>query len=223
MIKHLKNLLSILFWQIIEIPVWFIGLFVVPIALLFEREVDVSELRNPVKGSLNYRLPKWAWPWDNGDEGTFGDLYWRTEHHPDNYGSFWVSYIWLAIRNPTFEWAKRFGGIRGSALEKRVWGKHFQYNSSYPQNSIHDEIRVDNHLNAQGMAYRELDMDDGRTLAQYSFCKAYPFTLNGKSYGLRIQMGPFIQAVQPNEIGAGKLKRAYGHSVLIQPFKEFKA
>lgn len=218
--KHIKNIARILFWGVVEIPVWFIGLFVVPIALLFEREVSRSELRNPVDMLFNFRLPTWAWPWDNGDEGTCGDRYWR-KHHPDDYDSFKAKFIWLAIRNPSFEWAKRFGGIDGVPVEKRVWGYHFQYNSSYPQNNIHDEIRVDNHLNAQGMAYRELDMMDGSTLAQYSFCKAYPFSIRGKRYGLRIQIGPFIQAVQPYEIAQRKHTR-YGHSVLVQPFKEFK-
>jgi hypothetical protein len=216
--KHIKSIATVLFWAIVEIPVYLLGLLVVPLAIPFAREVSEDELQNPYKVP-HARLPKWAWPWDNGDEGIYGDEGWRTEHHPDDYASFKSKFLWLAIRNPSFEWAKRFGGVNGVPVEKRVYGTHFQYNSSYPQDSIYDEIRVDNYLNAQGMAYRELDMEDGRTLAQYSFCKAYPFRIKGRSYGLRIQIGPFIQAVQPEQMGTPV---RYGHSVLIQPFKEFK-
>jgi len=53
----------------------------------------------------------------------------------------------------------------------------------------------------------------------YPFCKAYPFTIKGNIYGFRAQIGHFIQAVQPEQMGATV---CYGHSVLIHPFKELK-
>jgi hypothetical protein len=43
--------------------------------------------------------------------------------------------------------------------------------------------------------------------------------VKGRGYGIRIQIGSFIQAVQPEQMGTSV---RYGHSVLIQPFKEFK-
>ena len=71
-----------------------VGIFIVPIALLFAKD---------------NKLPKWAWIWDNDRDKIQGDGGFKNEHCPNyglRYGSFACNYIWLALRNPcaNFVW-----------------------------------------------------------------------------------------------------------------------
>jgi hypothetical protein len=91
---------------LIRIPLMFLGLFVVPVALLFKTE---SSLKDPFTEYNTGRswwlvsLPRWAWIWGNDREGAKGDRrgYW------DANGIVWGGsdqflnqWWWLAVRNP---------------------------------------------------------------------------------------------------------------------------
>lgn len=75
-----------------------LGLFVVPVALLFTRGgTSVSDGR-PIE-----ILPDWAWLWSNDFDGTLGDKRrWWDVHAPFGLGAhhFFSKFIWLAVRNP---------------------------------------------------------------------------------------------------------------------------
>lgn len=75
-----------------------IGLFVVPVALLFKTSgTSVSDGRPIIV------LPEWAWLWSNDFDGALGDKRgWWDAHAPFGLGAhhFVSMFWWLAIRNP---------------------------------------------------------------------------------------------------------------------------
>ena len=86
-----------------------VGLFVVPIALLFKQPLNTTNNNGLF---LPYRLPRWAWLWDNDRDGVQGDNGFNFEHCPSyglKYGGFLCNYIWLAIRNPVSNASWKFG------------------------------------------------------------------------------------------------------------------
>ena len=88
-------------WLVRAVIVWILtimGLFIVPIALLFPNGgTSVSDGRPIIV------LPDWAWLWSNDFDGASGDKRgWWNEHAPFGLGSkhFLSKFWWLAIRNP---------------------------------------------------------------------------------------------------------------------------
>ena len=83
-----------------------LGAVVVPIALLFRKEVEGSEVPGGTKYMPDWNwklilLPKWAWIWSNESDGMLGDKrgYWGKIRKNDP-ESFLSMYIWAAFRNP---------------------------------------------------------------------------------------------------------------------------
>jgi len=79
---------------ILQLPFVIIGLFIIPIALLF-RDKD------PQEPHVLISLPKWAWWWGNDWDGAMGDdnlRYWNRD--APNFSPFWKMWYWLAIRKP---------------------------------------------------------------------------------------------------------------------------
>jgi len=181
-------------WMVIK------GLYIVAKALPHRSLVRGGSLKDKDAVYPNWKLPHWAYYWDNMDHGVGGDKYWRTEHHPDDWYKQFTMWKWAAIRNPAFNWGIE-QGINGVVKHIEVHGK---------------QGRIDNYLNTQGKAWRELWMEDGKYMRQYSMCYAYPHFFGKKHYGFRIQIGPFIQAAK-----VGKYN-CLGQSVLVQPWKHFK-
>ena len=90
-----------------------IGIIVVLFALPFRK--DATNALKPESNPTQH-LPKWAFWWDDPNNGTWGDIYWRTDHHPNDYKSFWVMWKWLAIRNPATGFAMKVLGVFGEKV-----------------------------------------------------------------------------------------------------------
>lgn len=95
-------------------PLIVIGIFVVPVALIFAEEgkgrVPFTQ-HNTHKYWRMVHLPAWAWIWDNERDGANGDPrgWWDLNcYFWGDSGSFLNQYWWLAFRNPvnnlTFNW-----------------------------------------------------------------------------------------------------------------------
>jgi hypothetical protein len=111
----IRQLLILPIRLIIPIPslllVQFIGLFVVPIALLFTpREAE--------------HLPPWALWWDNPDDGINGDDHWRVRWKEGQTRDYWVRFVWLALRNRASYFGKKIIGFRtADIIEWRDYGR----------------------------------------------------------------------------------------------------
>lgn len=68
-------------FAVIDVLAKFAGFFVITVALPFEKDG---------------MLPKWAWMWDNYEDGIDGPDWWK-ERYPDN--AFQRRWLWLAWRN----------------------------------------------------------------------------------------------------------------------------
>lgn len=93
---------TLILW-IPERILWLIGLFVVPVALLFAKDKPGTELPN---GWALRQLPWWAYLWSNKDDGSLGDKEGNWAHKDlerhdfSRARKFWSQYRWLALRNP---------------------------------------------------------------------------------------------------------------------------
>ena len=102
-------ILALLRWLLmiaIRLPMFFIGLFVVPIALRWRYEDTTYQQKQPITWhDWRYiRLPKWAWPWDNTHDGAMGEphgKFWLREARSFLKTDYWKMWWWLAVRNPT--------------------------------------------------------------------------------------------------------------------------
>ena len=97
--------------SVLRVVLALVGIFVVPVALLFAH-TETSPVTRRYTGWQYKRLPFWAWIWDNETYGTMGNHHWQeARYNPLFYkkpASFWSQWYWLAIRNPTnnmAEWA----------------------------------------------------------------------------------------------------------------------
>lgn len=87
---------------LIQLPLMAIGLFAVPLALMF-RIYDTSVIPEVKNGWVMIRLPKWAWIWDNDWDGAMGDdnmRYWDRDYPKIFKNSPLLKmWYWLAVRN----------------------------------------------------------------------------------------------------------------------------
>lgn len=93
-----------------------VGVFVVPIALLGRR--TGSGTRTLPNGTQ--RLPAWAQWWDDPINGCYGDAYWQTGHHPTDFKTFYVMWVWLALRNPATGFACYVLGVWGKRIVSKT-------------------------------------------------------------------------------------------------------
>jgi hypothetical protein len=69
----------------------------------------------------NNHLPNWAeWCWGNKDHGNDGEEFWAKK--TAGWPRFLRCYVWLALRNPTFNWSKYILGHVSTGTSKRVYG-----------------------------------------------------------------------------------------------------
>ena len=78
----------------------FAGFFVVPIALLFRKEDPTKAATGGGHHMPFISLPKWAWLWDNDEEGVASHFVPWWEQHDGNANTYWVMLKWSAFRNP---------------------------------------------------------------------------------------------------------------------------
>jgi len=84
-----------------------LGLIAVPIALLFVRN-------DPDEDAADH-LPRLAWPWDNHEAryGIDGGYAWMRQYDTSAL-TYWRRFIWLAIRNPSHNFAYYILGRKAS-------------------------------------------------------------------------------------------------------------
>lgn len=116
---------AFLYW-VATVPVWvagmLLGFLVVPIALLFVQGTEhfVKSTPNP---RTRYRLPRWAYLWDNEDDGLEGP----DKRVPERIrGKTYIRRLyWLAYRNPfhngSSEWLG-FHALNAELLFDKTWG-----------------------------------------------------------------------------------------------------
>lgn len=92
---------------IIRLPLFILGLVLVPIGLLFKVEDSAKAKRFTEHNTDRYwwhvGLPKWLWLWSNDRDGARGDKrgWWDANTTVgENADSFAAMFWWLAIRNP---------------------------------------------------------------------------------------------------------------------------
>lgn len=78
-------------WWSINLPLFLLGLVLVPFAIWF-RVVQ----RGPITDRLIANAPRWLWLWGNDEDGLAAD--WYDQQHQD-WSPFRVMYTWSALRN----------------------------------------------------------------------------------------------------------------------------
>jgi hypothetical protein len=80
---------------LLDLPIMLLGLVVVPLALRYEQD---------------NHLPWWAeWAWGNKDHGNDGESFWAKR--TVGWSRFRRCFVWLVLRNPSFNWSKYVLGI----------------------------------------------------------------------------------------------------------------
>lgn len=79
-------------WALINSTILYIGLFFIRFVLVLLGLVMVP-LAYPFR--TNTSFPKWAWVWDNREDGIFGPTWFNSGQH-----NFKTCFLWSAIRNP---------------------------------------------------------------------------------------------------------------------------
>lgn len=113
------------------------GFIVVPIALLNRKVLhDRNKVYFVINGNayglafMHYvSLPRWAWLWDNEEEGAASTMeYWwrKFDHRADRY---WVMILWSCFRNPAnnMRFTKLFSLDFLVCNHKVKTGKHYEY------------------------------------------------------------------------------------------------
>lgn len=107
--KPLMFLEALLGWSaavLLRLPLFLLGLILVPIGLMFPIE-DRKSIRpfsehNTHRNWWHVGLPKWLWLWSNDRDGAKGDKrgWWDLNCPTGNSDDFKSRFVWMAIRNP---------------------------------------------------------------------------------------------------------------------------
>ncbi|MCL2298150.1 MAG: hypothetical protein FWC35_07860 [Proteobacteria bacterium] len=121
-----------------------VGLVVVPVAVLC---------------MTDNHLPRWAWWWGNDKDGDSDDG-WRTVHYHDGaHTGFWPRFIWFAVRNPCYNFTKRYGAVR-------LAGRRFIVIESGDPYTTNRDSAFDGR-GYSGTFRRVLVFDDGQVIPMY--------------------------------------------------------
>ena len=75
--------------------------------------------QSPIKDG-GYHWPKWAWLWDNAEDGLFPS--WYMQQHP-TWGLPRIAFVWTALRNPCNNLRYVRGvSAKGRPLWRKTWG-----------------------------------------------------------------------------------------------------
>ena len=94
-----KIFVSFLIKLLYDLPLMILGLFIIPVGLLFEK---------------NNHLPTLCWLWDNDKYGCNGGDFWKRTRGENT--SFISKFIWLALRNPTYNSSRYVLGTTSSGI-----------------------------------------------------------------------------------------------------------
>ncbi len=107
--KHIINWAKIVPLEFLSLIVQVIGIFMVPIGLLFLHQLPADS-----SGYINHRMPRLFWAWDNyGSDGTDGDINYRNDYAGKI--NFYTRFNWLAIRNRAYNF-NHFIGVHHEIL-----------------------------------------------------------------------------------------------------------
>jgi hypothetical protein len=189
-----------------------IGLFVIPIGILFKREYPETKKEfTQYKGNdwMLVRLPKWLLPWDNMFDGMLGDKrgWWdnRCREKGRTCQSFLSMWLWTAIRNPTNYWSRVVTGVDVSKINIRTVKSNCTFPSENP--------------GKREWVYLMAEDEDGDPLSVRRFFMswAYPFDEN---HGIMIDIGWKIKPDHNNvSIDAPESQKIKGSVFTMSPWK----
>lgn len=202
-----KIFLQFLLTFLIELPAIILGLFLVPIGLLFLKPEgkSVPYTKYPEMGSWKLiRLPKWLYPWDNSIDGVLGDRrgWWANETKDWNpYVAMWW---WMAVRNPANQLKRFILTCDVSRCLVSVYkGQEF----------------VDDEIGYTGFQILQAERDDGKKYYQLYYVRPW----GNSTRGLVIQMG-FKFKLKHNDYDFENdyphYKRFKGFTFEIAPYKD---
>lgn len=97
--------ISILTWviyAIIQVPLFIIGLFVIPLALLGDaHRFEKSRVFDDKTHKIVRWTWWWMWPWGNEEDGVIGSSNYFKEKTAKGWPEFLIGFVWSALRNPT--------------------------------------------------------------------------------------------------------------------------
>jgi len=159
--KHLKNVVNIAGFFILQMIMTFLGILVVPVALLFKPQ-DFNP-PNCIAVRPNHKLHKLYWLWDNDDDGIDGDVWYASDSAHQSWSNpsdlpvsvidgkyvlnfkydpgFFTRFWWLAMRNPCHNFMTRVIGINGKYITKKI---------------IHYDVDVGDQIGKEGFTYVEV-------------------------------------------------------------------
>jgi hypothetical protein len=76
--------------QLVSLALTLIGLPIIAILLIFEEEKKYAIYEDGVPNREQYHWPKWAWIWDNDENGIC----------PHPIFNAWYAFYWAGLRNP---------------------------------------------------------------------------------------------------------------------------
>ena len=197
----LQHVLNFIF---LSIPIALIGLipkvlgvFIIPIALLFRKPTHFKGVEEQYLGWKPMRLPKIFFMWDNVTTGTMGNFGWtKKSYNPWFYKtptSFWSQWYWLALRNPC-------NGLYGTKL--------FQCIQADCEVSHIGKDLVDNYKYGW-----QFIVAKGASRTYTGLYIYFPYTKSPKSRCLELRVGYKLLPTEPNRT------IPIGITMIINPFK----
>jgi hypothetical protein len=188
---------------ILQIPLAFLGLFVVPVALQFARPVHNGE-------RWLMRLPSWALWFDNVYDGSDGDRrnWWRdncsTEAwfgwFPDLKNTdFLARYWWMAIRNPINNFKRNIAGADCTLL-KVLYHLH-----------IGTKL-IDADTSSRGLSFIRFSRGIWALECAYDY---------GNGHGFYVQIGHKVSIADLTKYKPDDLRRMKGVTFEFNPYKTF--
>lgn len=198
--RHLINILSILLKYTIVILFMFLGLFILPIAVLFREEQDsLNKESNKERFKCKLIDKIYGNRWDG-----FGDIYYKRDYPVDTY---WSRLNWCMLRNPTHNLSEDFGVKDKVIIKSIISGNPYVTDDPFEYNT--------------GLKIQECWDSEGNYYPMYYYCKLWrqiiPFNLYNGNRGFRLLMGYKNFCVND---GVNK-RYTYNFVCAMTPFKLF--
>lgn len=230
MIKEwIKASLLNTFYMIFKVlPLFILGLIVVPLALLFpnDDQKEATYKRNETTGSEWWirTLPKWAYLWDNTIDGFLGDDNWRWSDRDIPYGIYDKGFLVTLIRkiHPTFfvKNTDYFGQLLWALRNPINQFKRFILTCdvrecTYELLAGQEYVRDD--MESQGWHFLKATDSKGKSYYRYYYVKAYKNKTKAftAEFGFKFDRSDFLEDYTGREYKAYK-----GFTFLVNPYKE---
>ena len=197
--KHFTNIAKILFKYIGVIIAMLLGVFILPVAVLFRTyQNSINPLSNKEKFSCKWIDVIYGNRWDG-----FGDSYYKRDYPTDTY---WSRLNWCMLRNPTHNLSEDLGVKDKIIVKSIITGNPAVTDDPFEKN--------------EGLKMQECWDSSGIYYPMYYYCKLWrniiPFNLYNGDRGFRLLMGYKNFCVKDlNE------RYTYNFVCAITPFKLF--